>query len=84
MVRDVLVSEIPTVFRTELYAVAAVVGAAMGGNWKYTASPVFGRGNSRSRSLLRTALHRDATRLAASSRAPAGGVEFDRSPIRRK
>jgi len=29
MVRDVLVSEIPTVFRTELYAVAALVGAAV-------------------------------------------------------
>jgi uncharacterized membrane protein YeiH len=28
MVRDVLVSEIPTVLRTELYAVAALVGAA--------------------------------------------------------
>jgi uncharacterized membrane protein YeiH len=29
MVRDVLVSEIPTVLRTELYAVAALIGAAM-------------------------------------------------------
>ena len=29
MVRDVLVSEIPTVLRTELYAVAALVGAAV-------------------------------------------------------
>jgi uncharacterized membrane protein YeiH len=29
MVRDVLVSEIPTVLRTELYAVAALVGAAL-------------------------------------------------------
>jgi uncharacterized membrane protein YeiH len=28
MVRDVLVMEIPTVLRTELYAVAALVGAA--------------------------------------------------------
>ncbi len=29
MVRDVLVSEIPTVLRTELYAVAALIGAAV-------------------------------------------------------
>ncbi|MGH7866789.1 MAG: trimeric intracellular cation channel family protein, partial [Candidatus Dormibacteraceae bacterium] len=29
MVRDVLVREIPTVLRTELYAVAALVGAAV-------------------------------------------------------
>jgi uncharacterized membrane protein YeiH len=29
MVRDVLVSEIPTVLRTELYAVAALIGAAI-------------------------------------------------------
>jgi uncharacterized membrane protein YeiH len=29
MVRDVLVREIPTVLRTELYAVAALIGAAV-------------------------------------------------------
>ena len=29
MVREVLVSEIPTVLRTELYAVAALIGAAV-------------------------------------------------------
>jgi uncharacterized membrane protein YeiH len=29
MVRDVLLSEIPTVFRTELYAIAALIGAAV-------------------------------------------------------
>jgi uncharacterized membrane protein YeiH len=29
MVRDILVTEIPTVLRTELYAVAALIGAAV-------------------------------------------------------
>jgi uncharacterized membrane protein YeiH len=29
MVRDVLVSEVPTVFRAELYAVAALAGASV-------------------------------------------------------
>ena len=29
MVRDILVNEIPTVLRTELYAVAALIGAAV-------------------------------------------------------
>jgi uncharacterized membrane protein YeiH len=42
MVRDVLVDEIPTVLRTELYAVAALIGAAVmvAGRMLHLATPV--------------------------------------------
>ncbi len=46
IVRDVLVMEVPTVLRTELYAVAALLGASVmvGGRWlglpSHVAAPV--------------------------------------------
>ena len=68
MVRDVLVGEIPTVLRAELYAVAALFGAAW--SWlERAASSVFRPRMSRRSPLLRTPIYGDAARVAASDRA---------------
>jgi uncharacterized membrane protein YeiH len=64
MVRDILVMEIPTVLRTELYAVAALIGAAV-----VVPSSDLRSGNSRRSPLLWTPVYRHATRVAASHSA---------------
>ena len=77
MVRDILVTEIPTVLRTELYAVAALIGAAVMVLGKKAASSHIGSRHSRRRALLWTPFYRHATRLAASHSAAArrsGGI----------
>ena len=71
MVRDVLVSEIPTVLRTELYAVAALIGAAVVVIGDMLHLPSSARGSSRRSPLLWTPVYGHATRLAASDRALA-------------
>ena len=70
MVRDVLVREIPTVLRTELYAVAALVGAAVVVIGRVLPVPS-GAAAGRRSPLLRTPVHGHSTRLATSDRASA-------------
>ena len=74
MVRDILVMEIPTVLRTELYAVAALLGAAVVVFGKNAESSHFRSGNCRCTPLLWTPLYGHAGRLAASHSAPAGKI----------
>ncbi len=74
MVRDVLVREIPTVLRTELYAVAALIGAAVMVIGRMLHVPSSVAAVSRRSSLLWTAIYGHAARLAASGCAPAGMI----------
>jgi uncharacterized membrane protein YeiH len=68
IVRDVLVREIPTVLRTDLYAVAALTGAAV--VVVGSAGSAAFRGGSRRRGpLLWAPVHGHATGLAPSDRA---------------
>jgi hypothetical protein len=68
MVRDVLVREIPTVLRTELYASRGPDRRCCGGNWKHAASLVLWGGSSRRSPLLWAPIYGDAVRVAASNR----------------
>jgi Glycine transporter len=71
MVRDILVMEIPNVLRTQLYAVAALIGAGCDGTGKNAESTHFRGSNYRRSPLLWTAIYCHATRLAAPHRAPS-------------
>ena len=68
MVRDVLVAEVPTVLRAELYAVAALAGAAVVVGGDLLGLPSCRRDRGR-RCVLRAAARRASTWLAASGRA---------------
>ena len=78
MVRDILVVEIPTVLRTELYAVAALIGAAVMVVGEHAAVPGFRGGSWRRISLFWTPIHRHATRVGASHGALARTIGMER------
>lgn len=71
MVRDLLLIEIPQVLRSDLYAVAALAGAAMVVLGQMLGLPrPFGTG--RGPPVLRPALHGDSPRLVSAGRASLG------------
>jgi uncharacterized membrane protein YeiH len=74
IVRDVLMREIPTVLRTELYAVAALIGAAVVVIGRMLHVRFFCGPLQQAGPLLWTPLHGHATRLATSDRAPAKAI----------
>ena len=84
MVRDVLVREIPTVLRTELYAVAALIGAAVVVIGRMLHRPVRRGGCNRRSPLLWTPLYGHSARLATSDRAPAETIGNERESIGRR
>jgi hypothetical protein len=66
VIRDTSLCQIPTVLRTELYAVAALIGAAVVVIGTLLHVPSFAAPVRRRRPLLWTPVHGYATRLAAS------------------
>ena len=73
MLRDVLVAQIPTVLRAELYAVAALAGAS-GGSGSYAGHSADRDGNRRRGPLLRDSSHCHTARLASPGRRSTATV----------
>lgn len=87
VLRDVLVSEVPTVLRSELYAVAALCGAVIVVVSRELAFPPFvgALGGVFTCFALRALAIRRGWRLPVVGewrRAPDGGIEVDESPRR--
>ena len=72
MVRDVLVAEIPTVLRADLYAVAALAGAAVVVIGHALQLPPIAATIAGGGPLLRAALHGHPPRLAPAHGPPPG------------
>ena len=74
MVRDLLLTEIPTVLRSEFYAVAALAGAAVTVAGHMLQLPVLPVAIAGLRRLLRPARAGDPLRLEAADRAEPGSM----------
>jgi hypothetical protein len=66
--RDMLLTEVPTVLRADLYAVAALAGRGRGRDRRRVAAPVDRSDDRRRGPLLRAPVHGYSSRLASSDR----------------
>jgi len=66
MTREVLLAEIPTVLRADLYAIAALAGCGRGRDRRWVAAPVDSGDDRRRVPLLRAPVHSYSPRLAPS------------------
>ncbi len=71
MLRDVLLAQVPTVLRSELYALAALAGASLVGPRSCAELPAHADRDRRCSVLLRDPPHCHTTRVASSRRLPA-------------
>jgi hypothetical protein len=76
MMRDVLLTEIPTVLRSELYAVAALVGAVVVVGGHLPRLPIIPGSDSRVCYLLRPPCAGDPVRLAIADRKSSRSTSF--------